>query len=117
MTKKHELGGWGGYKACGRREGTLMWRNRVVYFYRIAQLVVVVGPDAPPPDPLSSMPGTSPRRFAAASAAAALEPPSTLQPKRMWEGRKPRWQDHRRKQVSDTVKCITKDEKHVVKNN
>ncbi len=116
MTKKHELGGWGGYKACGRREGTLMWRNRVVYFYRMAQLVVVVGSDAPPPDPLSLMKGILTRRFAATSAAAALEPASISQPEGMWEGRKPRWQNHRRKQISDTVKCITKDEKHVVAN-
>ena len=67
MTKKHELGGWGGYKACGRREGTLMWRNRVVYFYRMAQLVVVVGPAAPPPLPPSSVLGKRPRCSAATS--------------------------------------------------
>jgi len=40
-TARHELSLWGGIKACGRREATLMWRNRVVYLYRLAQLVFV----------------------------------------------------------------------------
>lgn len=41
--RRYELSLWGGMKACGRREATLMWRNRVVYLYRVAQLVFVVG--------------------------------------------------------------------------